>query len=210
MKTRHPPLLLAAVAASLLAGAAPALAQGSTATPGGQGNVTTRKAPQDARSQKDADKRWEATHRASKIIGSDVRNAKGDKVGTVKDLVLDDPASGRISRVVVSVGGVGGMGDKLFALPYSDLQRAPGKDALVLNNDSDLARAFDGNHWSALANDGADAQASARGATDSGSGTAASGEPSASSGPASTASAASGATSATPASGAASSPATPQ
>ena len=68
-------------------------------------------------------------------------------MGRVKDLVLSDPASGTISHVVVSVGGVGGMGDKLFAVPIAQIQQAPGKDYLVLSANSDLSKGFDDKNW---------------------------------------------------------------
>lgn len=169
MKTHHPSLIVSAVAASLLLGTAPVLAQGSSSG-NDQGKQSAQQSAQKS-SQKDAEKHWEATHRASKIIGSDVQNAKGEKLGTVKDLVLADPASGRISQVVVAIGGVGGMGDKLFALPYSDLQPAPDKNALVLSSNSDLSRGFDGKNWSDIAkqdNGGSSEQANASGGSSPG------------------------------------------
>ena len=169
MKTHHPSLIVSAVAASLLLGTAPVLAQGSSSG-NDQGKQSAQQSAQKS-SQKDAEKHWEATHRASKIIGSDVQNAKGEKLGTVKDLVLADPASGRISQVVVAIGGVGGMGDKLFALPYSDLQPAPDKNALVLSSNSDLSRGFDGKNWSDIAkqdNGGSSEQANVSGGSSPG------------------------------------------
>jgi sporulation protein YlmC with PRC-barrel domain len=63
--------------------------------------------------------RWERSHRVSKIIGTDVRNRKGEKVGDVKDIVLDD--KGAISYAVVSTGGFLGIGDRLHAVPWSSL-----------------------------------------------------------------------------------------
>ena len=175
MKTHHPSLIVSAVAASLLLGTAPVLAQGSSSG-NDQGKQSAQQSAQKSL-QKDAEKHWEATHRASKIIGSDVQNAKGEKLGTVKDLVLADPASGRISQVVVAIGGVGGMGDKLFALPYSDLQPAPDKNALVLSSNSDLSRGFDGKNWSDIAkqdNGGSSGQANASGGQSGSSGQSAS------------------------------------
>ena len=43
------------------------------------------------------------------------------------------------AHVVVSVGGLAGMGDKLFAVPYNQVQSMPGKDYLVLSGSGDLA-----------------------------------------------------------------------
>ena len=155
MKTHPASLLASSVAAALMLGAAPALAADSwnaDKAHTNQSQVTAQNKQADARSARDAEKAWEQTHRASKLIGTEVTNAKGEKVGTVKDLVLDDPASGQVTRVVVSVGGVGGLGDKLFAVPFNALQRDQAKNKFVLNTDSDLAHAFNEDNWQTLAN----------------------------------------------------------
>jgi sporulation protein YlmC with PRC-barrel domain len=168
MKTRSPSILASAVAASLVLAVAPALAADYPGTDTAKANApatTGQKKASDSRSQKAADQAWQQAHRASKIIGTDVQNGKGEKVGKVKDLVLDDPASGQITRVVVSVGGVSGLGDKLFAIPYSDFRRDEGKHVLVLDSNSDLAHAFDDNDWQAAAGAGGTNTASASSST---------------------------------------------
>jgi sporulation protein YlmC with PRC-barrel domain len=134
-------LLACAVAASVALSAGVSLAQNTN-------NDRPNKATTEAkRTDNDARKAWEQTHRASKIIGSEVRNPQDQKVGSVKDLVIGDPSSGTISHVVVAVGGVMGMGDKLFAVPFRDLQQTPGKNYLVLSTSSDLSQAFDEKSW---------------------------------------------------------------
>ena len=72
--------------------------------------------------------------RASKIIGTNVKNPNGDKLGDIKDLVLD-PESGQVVYVVVSFGGVLGVGDKLFALPWKALHWTRDKEYYVLDVD---------------------------------------------------------------------------
>jgi sporulation protein YlmC with PRC-barrel domain len=134
-------LVCAIAAVVAVTAASPAVAQNADESQNGRKNAT-QNAPQDTRSQKKADKTWEKSHLAGKMIGTDVQNPKGEKIGTVKDFVLDDPNSGRISRVVVAVGGVGGVGGKEFAVPYDAFQRPPDKDVLVLKQDSDLAHVF--------------------------------------------------------------------
>ena len=164
MKTHSAPFFVSSIAAALMLGAAPAIAADTSSADKMHSNTsqaTSQNKQADARSAKDAEKAWEQSHRASKLIGTDVMNAKGAKVGTVKDLVLDDPASGQVTRVVVSVGGVGGLGDKLFAVPFNALQRDQAKNTFVLNTDSDLAHAFNDNNWQALANQGPSTSASA-------------------------------------------------
>jgi sporulation protein YlmC with PRC-barrel domain len=78
---------------------------------------------------------WDRQHRASRIIGTDVRNAQGEKIGDIKDLVLD--AQGRATVAIVSTGGFLGIGDRLHAVPWDSLQRFIGDDRLL---DIDRAR----------------------------------------------------------------------
>src|SRR5262245_34845552 len=69
-------------------------------------------------------------HRASKIIGTEVRNEAGDKIGTVDDLIVT--RNDRVLYGILSVGGFLGVGDKLVAVPYASLQLKP--DHLMLAN----------------------------------------------------------------------------
>jgi len=156
----HNTSFLCAISAAIVLAATPAAAQNADAT---QNSPSSAKqtAPQDAKSQKNADKAWEKQHLAGKMIGTDVQNPKGEKIGTVKDLVLDDPGSGRISRVVIAVGGVGGMGGKDFAVPYDAFQRPSDKDVLVLKQDSDLAHVFSTDTAAAQSSSGQGSAASA-------------------------------------------------
>lgn len=87
--------------------------------------------------------------RATKIIGTDVKNSKGEDLGDIKDLVLD-PMNGRLAYVVVSYGGVLGMGDKLFAIPWSAVRWTADKDYFLLDMDKETlknAPGFDEDHW---------------------------------------------------------------
>jgi sporulation protein YlmC with PRC-barrel domain len=62
-------------------------------------------------------------HRASNIIGATVVDSFGETVGEVDDLVLsveDDEI-----HAVLSIGGIAGVGEKLVAVPFDDLQIAP-------------------------------------------------------------------------------------
>ncbi len=88
--------------------------------------------------------------RASKLIGADVENAKGENLGEIKDLVVD-AQNERVRYAVLSHGGVMGIGDKLFAYPVSMLQARSGDaDEFVLDvNKEKLEQApgFDKNKW---------------------------------------------------------------
>jgi hypothetical protein len=62
---------------------------------------------------------WERIHRVSKIIGTDVRNREGQKIGDLKDLIIDN--KGNVSLAIVSTGGFLGLNDQLHAVPWSAL-----------------------------------------------------------------------------------------
>jgi sporulation protein YlmC with PRC-barrel domain len=101
--------------------------------------------------REEANEEMQEVSRASKIIGTDVRNTKDEDLGDIKDLVVN-PENGRVAYVVVSYGGVLGMGDKLFAIPWSAVRWTPDKDYFVLNMDKEAlknAPGFDEDHWPA-------------------------------------------------------------
>jgi sporulation protein YlmC with PRC-barrel domain len=58
-------------------------------------------------------------HLARLFIGANVTNMAGEIVGDVNDLLFDK--SGRITTVVLGVGGFLGMGEKNVAIPFSAL-----------------------------------------------------------------------------------------
>ncbi len=90
------------------------------------------------------------TRRASDLIGMEVKNNQNERVGEVKDLVID-LNSGRVTYAVISAGGFLGMGDRLYAVPPSVLKRASDEQTLVFNTDKETLRAapsFEGKNWS--------------------------------------------------------------
>jgi sporulation protein YlmC with PRC-barrel domain len=56
-------------------------------------------------------------HKASDLVGCNVKNASGEDLGEIKDIVIN-PETGEVEYAVLSFGGFLGMGDKLFALPW--------------------------------------------------------------------------------------------
>jgi sporulation protein YlmC with PRC-barrel domain len=58
--------------------------------------------------------------RASKMIGSSVYDRQNQKLGDVQDIILDK--DGKVSAVVVGVGGVLGIGGKNVAVKLSDVK----------------------------------------------------------------------------------------
>lgn len=98
---------------------------------------------------KDVNKSMQQVSRASKIIGTTVKNANGDNLGDIKELVVN-PESGQVVYAVVSYGGVLGMGDKLFAVPWKALLWTADKEHYILNVDKTTlknAPGFDKTHW---------------------------------------------------------------
>jgi hypothetical protein len=60
------------------------------------------------------------TNKATGLLGMEVRNKQGEKLGEIKDLVMD-LKSGKVSYAVLAVGGFLGIGEKLLAVPPSSL-----------------------------------------------------------------------------------------
>jgi hypothetical protein len=83
------------------------------------------------------------------VIGSKVINQQNEDLGKIEDIVIDADA-GRIAYAVLSFGGVLGMGDKHFAIPWEALRfNLPNKQA-VLNVDKKLlenAPGFSKDNW---------------------------------------------------------------
>ncbi len=101
----------------------------------------------------DPDKKYRRVLSASTINGDTVRNLAGEDLGKVHDLMID-LASGRIAYAVLSYGGFLGMGDKLFAVPWSSLRIDEDDKSVILDvNKSVLERApgFDKDNWPDMA-----------------------------------------------------------
>lgn len=86
---------------------------------------------------------------ASTLIGDAIVNPAGEKLGELKDIVLDT-AKGEIVYAVMASGGVLGMGEKLFAVPWHALRIQGHNENLVLDADPDRLKSapgFDKDHW---------------------------------------------------------------
>jgi len=71
--------------------------------------------------------------RSSQIIGSTVYDVQNQKIGSVKDIVLDK--SGRVAAVVVDVGTFLGIGGKYVAVSLNDMKMD--NDRLTLDQSKD-------------------------------------------------------------------------
>ena len=70
--------------------------------------------------------------RANKVIGTSVKNAAGESIGKVEDVVLDKQ-SNNIMYAVVGFGGFLGMGEKYHPIPWSTLNYDDGAGAYIVN-----------------------------------------------------------------------------
>src|SRR5476649_1610778 len=86
---------------------------------------------------------------ADTLVGNDVYNQHDEDLGDIKEIMLDT-RSGKVCYAVLSFGGFLGMGEKLFAVPWSALTLDTVNKRFVLNVDKDQlknAPGFDKDHW---------------------------------------------------------------
>jgi sporulation protein YlmC with PRC-barrel domain len=135
----------------------------ATATPRAQKDDPTpshAKADKDMKDTKDM-KNGPCVCMSSDVIGTKVVSTSAEKLGKIEDLVIN--SSGEIAYGVLSFGGVMGVGDKYFAVPWNvlrvDIPKATSKDtksserAFVLPIDKERlknAPGFDKSHWPAM------------------------------------------------------------
>ncbi len=85
----------------------------------------------------------------STLAGDSVRNATGEDLGEIEDVMVDLD-TGRIAYAVLSFGGIVGMGDKLFAIPWEALQISRDEHKFILDVSKDMlkkAPCFDKDNW---------------------------------------------------------------
>lgn len=83
------------------------------------------------------------------LCGDRVINRRGELLGTVSELLLD-VERGCIAYVVMAHGGFMGLGERLFALPWSALELDADRACVILDAERstfDTAPAFDKEHW---------------------------------------------------------------
>ena len=90
---------------------------------------------------------------ASTLEGNNVFNRADEELGEIKEFMLDVP-SGRVAYAVMSAGGFLGMGDKLFAIPFSALTLDTENKRFILDVSKERIKSapgFDQDHWPAMA-----------------------------------------------------------
>jgi sporulation protein YlmC with PRC-barrel domain len=86
---------------------------------------------------------------ASTLIHDKVVNLGGEDIGRIEELMVD-VTTGRVAYAVLSFGGFLGIGNKLFALPWSALTVDETKRRFVVNvtrDALDKIPGFDKGHW---------------------------------------------------------------
>lgn len=86
---------------------------------------------------------------ADSLVSDPVKNVNGDKIADVKNIMIDLD-TGRIAYVVVSYGGILGLGDKLFAVPWLAVRVDQEDRALIIDLNEDVlssAPGFDKDNW---------------------------------------------------------------
>jgi sporulation protein YlmC with PRC-barrel domain len=92
---------------------------------------------------------------AGTLKGDEVRNPEGENIGKIDDIMID-VVEGVVAYAVLSFGGVMGLGDKLFAIPWAALELDEENKRFILNVDKETlknAEGFDKHNWPDLSSD---------------------------------------------------------
>lgn len=95
-------------------------------------------------------------HRASALMDLEVKNPAGEDLGQIEDLTITN--DGKVEYAAISFGGFVGIGDKLFAVPWEEIQIQRMDDewvALVNVTEQTLenAQGFDKDNWPNMADE---------------------------------------------------------
>jgi len=101
----------------------------------------------------DPEKTYRQVLAASTLTGDSVRNSAGEDLGKIDEIMIDIP-SGKIAYAVLSFGGILGMGNKLFAVPWSALKVDEDEKCFILDLNKktlESAPGFDKDNWPDMA-----------------------------------------------------------
>ena len=90
---------------------------------------------------------------ASTLNGDDVYDPRGEKLGSIKELMLDIE-NGKVCYAVLSFGGFLSLGEKLFAVPWSALKVDTENKRFIMDTTEERmknAPGFDSDHWPNMA-----------------------------------------------------------
>ncbi|HEX8613208.1 MAG TPA: PRC-barrel domain-containing protein [Telluria sp.] len=109
---------------------------------------------------------------ADTLIGDNVVNSQEDDLGEIKEIMLD-MRSGQVAYAVLAFGGMLGLGEKLFAVPWQALHLDTVNKRFVLNVEKERlknAPGFDPDAWPDMSDIGWANQVHGFYGTDAGSG----------------------------------------
>ena len=89
---------------------------------------------------------------ANTLLGNDVYNKDGEDLGDIKEFMIDMD-SGKVAYAVLSFGGVLGLGDKLFAVPWAAMMLDTTNKRFTLNVPKAAlkeAPGFDKDRWPSM------------------------------------------------------------
>ena len=87
--------------------------------------------------------------KGSKMIGKSVQTMAGKEIGEIEDLAIDE-LDGQVRYVVLSFGGILGLGEKYFAIPWEALHLSDNKEHFALavtEKELEKAPGFDKKNW---------------------------------------------------------------
>ncbi len=90
---------------------------------------------------------------ADTLEGDRVINAEGEDLGAIQDIMVD-VQRGCVAYAVMSRGGILGLGDKLYAIPWNAMTLDADRKCFVLDAAKerfDKAPGFDKDHWPSMA-----------------------------------------------------------
>jgi sporulation protein YlmC with PRC-barrel domain len=86
---------------------------------------------------------------AATLTGGRVRNPAGEDLGKIEEIMIDVP-SGRVAYAVIAFGGMMGIGEKLFAVPWRALAASERSGDFILDVERrrmEESPGFDPNQW---------------------------------------------------------------
>ena len=86
---------------------------------------------------------------ATSVIGDRVENPQGEELGKIDNLMINLQTN-QIEYAVIEFGSFLGLGGKLFAVPFTEVQVDPARKIFILNRDKDYLKespGFDKSHW---------------------------------------------------------------
>ncbi len=86
---------------------------------------------------------------ATSIMSNKVYNDQNEKLGEIKDIMIDITTA-KIDYVIIEFGGFLGVGEKFFAVPYRLLSIDTEREAYIFDQSKEVlekAPGFDKDHW---------------------------------------------------------------